>query len=107
MTRYKIGKNIYADNQKQQIVHPQYISKSGPSTYSHSLQKAKLTKKETLCLELYLQGMTLKEIGKKIYRSHRTVETHVKNIREKLNANSRSEVFIKAREMNILPSSIY
>jgi len=66
------------------------------------LQKIELTKKEILCLELYLQGMTIKEIGKKIFRSHRTIETHMQNVRAKLEARSRSEVFIKAKKMMLL-----
>ena len=96
--RYKIGKNVYTNSQHQQsssyTLKNNFIKKP-----CLSLQKIKLTKQETRCLKLYLQGMTMKEIGKQIFRSHRTIETHIKNIKEKLNANSRSAVFNKAKKL--------
>lgn len=52
-----------------------------------------LTESEKICLRHYLKGSTTKEIGKTLYRSARTVETHLEHAKEKLFVNSRSKLF--------------
>lgn len=41
------------------------------------------TIKEMQCLELMAKGYTLREIGKELLLSHRTIETHLNNIKNK------------------------
>ena len=43
-----------------------------------------LTKKEILCINLLTLGKTGSEIGSVLHMSKRTVETHLKNARQKL-----------------------
>ncbi len=52
-----------------------------------------LTKYELVCLTEYLHGKTAKEISDSIFRSRRTVEHHIKMIKNKLRCKNRMEVF--------------
>lgn len=49
-----------------------------------------LSKSEKTCLKLYILGNTTKEIGQKLYRSPRTVETHLEVAKQKLGLKNRS-----------------
>lgn len=49
-----------------------------------------LTPNEKVCLKEYLAGNTAKEIGKKLFRSTRTIESHLQNSKSKLGINNRS-----------------
>lgn len=48
--------------------------------------------RELQCLSLWLVGKTMVEIGKCLYISSRTVETHLTNVRMKLQIRSKQEV---------------
>jgi DNA-binding CsgD family transcriptional regulator len=52
-----------------------------------------LTNCERSCLRHYLSGSTTLEIAGKLYRSPRTIETHLENAKAKLGINSRSKLF--------------
>jgi DNA-binding NarL/FixJ family response regulator len=58
----------------------------------HQLKKYKLTDRETEVLKLFCSGLTYREIGERLYISHRTVESHKKNILSKLNITSTAEM---------------
>jgi len=51
-----------------------------------------LTECEKSCLKLYILGNTSKEIGKLLFRSHRTIESHLETAKMKLNLKTRSEL---------------
>lgn len=51
-----------------------------------------LTNRELSVLKLFCGGLSYKEIGSKLYISTRTVETHKKNIQEKLHIHSIAEM---------------
>ncbi|WP_146161521.1 response regulator transcription factor [Mangrovibacterium marinum] len=51
-----------------------------------------LTEREISILKLFCQGLTYKEIGKQLFISPRTVETHKKNILTKLRLKSTAEM---------------
>ncbi len=53
---------------------------------------ASLTNREIDVLKLFCDGLTYKEIGKKLYISARTVETHKNNIMNKLKVSTRAEM---------------
>lgn len=63
----------------------------GKSNLSKALTS--LTRTEKICCYYYLSGYTAKEIGKKLYRSPRTVETHLQSAKAKLNVTTRSGLF--------------
>ncbi len=63
--------------------------KTGKSESKNSQDKKSLTGKEIEILICVVNGMTSKEISEKLSISVRTVETHRRNIKKKLNLNTR------------------
>ena len=61
-----------------------------------------LTEREVDVLKLFCNGLTYKEIGKRLYISPRTVETHKKNILAKLNIGSTAEMVKYATRNSLL-----
>lgn len=51
-----------------------------------------LSKREMDCAQYLVQGNTGREIAKKLFISTRTVETHLANLKDKLNCASKSEL---------------
>ena len=51
-------------------------------------QAEALTEREIEILKLIAEGFSNKEIGSKLFISHRTVDTHRTNLMKKLNANN-------------------
>ncbi len=64
--------------------------------FNITLSTYKLTKTEKLCLHYVAQGKTAKEIAEKLYKSVRTIESHLDNARSKLECSNRSELIAKA-----------
>ncbi len=56
------------------------------------VRRMPLTKREREIAELVAQGMTNKEIAKKLYITQRTTEAHVQHILTKLDFNSRAQI---------------
>jgi DNA-binding CsgD family transcriptional regulator len=52
-----------------------------------------LTGSEKASLRHYLKGSSTQQIGKKLFRSPRTIETHLENAKSKLGVNTRSQLF--------------
>lgn len=63
---------------------------------------ALLSQREMEILKLVCEGLSPKEIGEKLFLSHRTVETHKKNIMEKMEVNSVSKLIVTAIKQNII-----
>ncbi len=61
-----------------------------------------LTERQLRILKLLSQGFTAKEIAEKLSISYYTVTTHIKNIYEKLQVNSRIEALIEAKKFGYL-----
>ena len=55
-----------------------------------------LTNREVEVLRLIAAGLTNKEIGEKLFISTKTVNTHVRNILEKVGASNRAEASVYA-----------
>lgn len=51
-----------------------------------------LSRRELEIAELVAEGLTNKEIGKKLFRAERTVDNHVQHIFNKLGFNSRAQI---------------
>lgn len=54
-----------------------------------------LTKRETDCIYYLIRGMSAKQIGRELGLSNRTVETHLNNVKIKLNCHTRFELINK------------
>lgn len=61
-----------------------------------------LTEREMEVLRLIAEGMSNKEIAKRMLITINTVKTYIKNIYEKLGVNRRVQVVSKAKELNLL-----
>ena len=61
-----------------------------------------LTGREVEVLQLVAQGMTSREIGKKLFISENTVKNHVRNILDKLGLHSRSEAVMYALREDLI-----
>lgn len=61
-----------------------------------------LSSRELEILQLLATGKTNKDIGKELFISKYTVDTHVKNIKEKLNLNKKGELirFVLSNNLN-------
>jgi DNA-binding NarL/FixJ family response regulator len=65
-----------------------YLSKNRPETLGQTKNENELTKREIEIIELFAEGYSYKEVADKLSISCNTVETHKKNIFEKLEINS-------------------
>lgn len=63
-----------------------------------------LTDRERDVLEELVKGNTKKEIAKVLFLSPHTVDTHLRNIYQKLHVNSRTEAVVKAIRENLISS---
>lgn len=64
-----------------------FASKKPPIT-NDKIYNSPLTKREIEVLKLVAQGLTNQEIGKKLFVSHRTIDTHRRNMMEKLDLHN-------------------
>lgn len=60
--------------------------------YENNLDRKVLTVRECECLGLIAQGYTMKSASRKLNISHRTVEQHLRNIKEKFRVNTKNEL---------------
>ncbi len=58
--------------------------------------------REQQCIYYLTRGFTFLEIGEYLNISPRTVETHITNIKIKLNVKTRSELIVKVCELGYL-----
>ena len=64
--------------------------------------KNNLTEREREVLMLIGEGLVTKEVAGKLRISTRTVETHRRNIHEKLEVHNATAAIYKARQLNVL-----
>ena len=62
----------------------------------------RLSERELEVLRLIAAGLSNKKIMEELFLSLSTVKTHIRNIYSKLNVHSRTEVIVKAKEMDLL-----
>jgi DNA-binding CsgD family transcriptional regulator len=60
-------------------------------------EKIPITRREAQCLVYLRQGNTAKQIAIKLFLSYRTVETHLKNLKEKVECRTSIELLSKVR----------
>lgn len=69
---------------------------------SDAILKSQLTDREIEVLSLISQGFSNKEIGDKLFISHRTVDTHRTNLMKKLDVGNIAGLIKKSYELKII-----
>jgi predicted ATPase/DNA-binding CsgD family transcriptional regulator len=98
------GKSLDLDTTVDEII--EYLSdivKIEPSIPKPQPLIEPLTPRELEVLCLVVEGLTNPQIGDRLYISTGTVRVHVRNIREKLNAKSKVDAAVKARDLGLCP----
>lgn len=72
------------------------VQKVGKPPFTFSLNKIRLSLRETQCLACLILGMTAKQIAKTLLLSPRTVESYLKQIKNKFNCVYKHQIIIKA-----------
>ncbi|TNF43812.1 MAG: response regulator transcription factor [Cytophagales bacterium] len=75
-------------------------SKQGPF-FDGFREKYRLSRRETQILKMITDGMINKDMAESLNLSIQTIETHRKNINQKLQVNSLVDLLNKAKEMNL------
>jgi DNA-binding CsgD family transcriptional regulator len=91
-----------------------YLEKTGRKERTYTtdltLKANKLSTRQLECLFYILRGKSMKEIGKKLQISHRTVETHLEEIKTKLKCKKKSDLIeysIANGYFNYIPKNIF
>lgn len=87
------------------LMHLQFISKEPEPDFVVSASPPlaePLSERELEVLRLVAQGLSNQEIADKLFVAVGTIKTHVRNIREKLDAKNRTQAVERARKYNIL-----
>tara|TARA_A100001015_G_scaffold316942_1_gene432527 strand:- start:1586 stop:2005 length:420 start_codon:yes stop_codon:yes gene_type:complete len=71
-----------------------YLSQSDDELY--------FTQREAQCMYYILHGCTIVQVGERLNLSHRTVEFYVKNMKMKLNIQTKSELIAYAMKIGFL-----
>jgi len=87
--RTVVTNHTYLSPMISDIVVKSYINKSPETTTENA---PSLTAREREMLQLMAEGMTAKEIASHLFVSVKTVETHRRNIAQKLNINRAAEL---------------
>lgn len=88
------GKEYYSDQLKYHLYSEVFHEKRSNSTV--------ITKREKEVLQLIANGMTNKEIGKKLFVSDHTIISHRKNLIEKFSAKNTAELVKLAVEKGVI-----
>ncbi len=87
-----INKNEFYSDPSQKIT---------PTLEKNKLNSHQLSARQLDCLYYLTQGMTAKQIAATLNLSHRTVESYLVTIKNKLNCHSRFELVNRAMQMNL------
>lgn len=77
------------------------ISRLYKNQERHISSSITLTQREMECAKILINGSTVKQIANTLHISPRTVETHINNLKDKLNCRTKIELIIKLRSNHI------
>lgn len=82
------GKAYFSSEVTQSLLNPNSSAKGSFDLDPDTMNLSKLTEREIEVLKLIAEGFSNKEIGEKLYISHRTVDTHRTNLMKKLDSHN-------------------
>lgn len=82
------GKSYFSAEVTERLLNPSLNKNSTFETDTDTIQLAKLTEREIDILKLIAEGLSNKEVGDKLFISHRTVDTHRTNLMKKLDVHN-------------------
>lgn len=86
-------KLIYQDEEISfPVLNPNDLNFNIGFSESRAKGLAIITSREKACLELVAQGYTMKNAAKRLEISHRTVEQHLRNIKDKLGLSTKNQL---------------
>ena len=100
-----IGRSIdlHYKKKKEQVETKALLLKTGLIQQEDlSLIGLELSYSEEICLELYCQGKTRKEVAKIMDRSERTIEMYLDEIKSKMGVSKKHDLFQKAIKFEII-----
>lgn len=77
------------------------LSDSGTICLGEKFDNIELTKEEVRVMEQYISNLSAKEIGRKLEKSHRTIEAQIESIKKKLQCKSKADVVAIAMRSGI------
>lgn len=86
----KLAEEKLSDQEKLQMLHTNIELRKYP--LHHKNKKIYLTAQELICLQHLAGSNSYKEIGNILNISHRTVETHLQNVKDKLGVSMKKQV---------------
>ncbi len=93
---------IYDLNKGGAPMSPKIARKVIHEFQDEALGEFVMTLREKEIVKCIEEGLTYKEISRRLGISHHTVHTHIKRIYEKLQAKNRSEVLSRARKTGVI-----
>ncbi len=87
---YSKNKPVINKDEKEKLLN-KFLSVIDPA-YQHIKKAGRITPRELNCINLCAKGKSAKQIGKELFLSSRTVETHLKNARLKLECSNLAEL---------------
>jgi ATP/maltotriose-dependent transcriptional regulator MalT len=79
-----------------------YVRRSPRSTLPTAELPEPLSERELEVLQLIEAGKSNRRIAQELFVTEGTVKTHIRNIYRKLDAHSRTQALVRARELNLL-----
>lgn len=92
----------YFSHEVSSIMLAKFIQREFPSKHKHVKSEVELTKRETEIIKMIAEEMTNAEIAKKLGISVRTVDTHRRNLLQKLDVKNTAGLVRYAIEHNLL-----
>ena len=90
--RENYDKQMFAIDDNKNLIRQSVLQAGIISEKDFMLEHVHFTAQESKVLNYYLKGMSVKEIGKKIKRSHKTIEEHVSMIKTKLGVKKKAKL---------------
>ncbi len=78
------------------------VNSGGPGVHPAQRKKSVLSPREVEVLKFIVQGYSAKETAEMLSLSHRTVERHIDNARNKLGARNRPHLVSEAIETGLI-----